>query len=102
MPAGFGFGSEPDADDSNTTVAELAQGGICLPGGRGADRDYYLNQDPKYATIRTRYTGHVARMLELAGDTPAAAAAGARAVLAIETALAKGWLSRVRMPRTRN
>ena len=95
--AGFGFGSGPDAQDSTTEVAELGQGGICLPGGggRGADRDYYLNPDAKFAAIRGKYLTHVAKMLELAGDPPDAAASGAQAVLKVETALAKGWLSRV-------
>ena len=95
VAAGFEFGSGPDALDSNTVVAELGQGGICLPGGHGADRDYYLNPDAKYAAIRNQYLEHVAKMLELAGAAPDAAAAGAAAVLKVETALAKGWLTRV-------
>jgi predicted metalloendopeptidase len=95
VAAGFGFGSGPDATDCTTVVAELGQGGICLPGGRGTDRDYYLNPDAKYATIREQYLAHVAKMLELAGDPPDLAVAGAQAVMRIETALAKGWLSRV-------
>jgi len=93
--AGFGFGSGPDALDSNTVLAEVGQGGICLPGGHGADRDYYLNPDAKYVAIRSQYLAHVAKMLELAGDAPDAATTGAAAVLKVETALAKGWLSRV-------
>src|SRR5262249_6516367 len=41
---------------------------------------------------RAEYEAHVARVLKLAGDAPERAASGARAVMAIETALAKAAL----------
>src|SRR5205814_9348720 len=43
---------------------------------------------------REAYRAHVARMLELAGDPPAAAASAAAVVLALETELARASLSR--------
>ncbi len=48
----FGFGAQPDAKDSNKTIASLGQGGLSLP-----DRDYYLKTDPKSVEIRQHYRG---------------------------------------------
>lgn len=86
----FDFDSEQDARDSSRFIAALGQGGLGLP-----DRDYYTRADGKFPEQRERYLAHVARLLELAGDTPERAAAGARTVLAIETALAESSLTRV-------
>lgn len=97
--AGFGFGSGPDSKDSSTVIAEMGQGGITLPAGagRGADCDYYLNPEPKYVKIRGQYVAHVAKMLELCGDEPAAAQSGAESVLRLETKLATVYLNRVKL-----
>jgi endothelin-converting enzyme/putative endopeptidase len=84
----FSFGSSPDADNSKMTIADVDQGGLGLP-----DRSYYL--DAKDEETRTKYREHVARMFELAGDSQAEAAAKAKAVLTIETGLAKAALDRV-------
>jgi putative endopeptidase len=73
-----------DAKTSTELLAELYQGGLGLP-----DRDYYLSNDSSMKELRRKYEAHVARMFTLAGDSPAAAAANARTVLAIETRLAK-------------
>src|SRR5580704_14827211 len=86
----FEFGSSQDAKDSTQEIADLDQGGLGLP-----DRDYYLKTDPKSVELRKQYVAHVARMFELSGDAPASAAKKADAVMAIETALAKGSLDRV-------
>ena len=86
----FNFSSEPDAKNSMQVIAGADQGGLGLP-----DRDYYLKDDPKTVKLRDGYVAHVQKMLELAGETPAQAAADARAVLRIETDLAKGSLDRV-------
>ena len=58
------------------------------------DRDYYLKDDANSTKIRGEYEHHVASMLRFAGDTPQAAAAGAKAVVTIETALARDSLDR--------
>jgi putative endopeptidase len=84
----FSFGSSPDADNSKMAIADVDQGGLGLP-----DRSYYL--DAKDEETRTKYREHVARMFELAGDSPADAAAKAKAVLTIETGLATAALDRV-------
>jgi endothelin-converting enzyme/putative endopeptidase len=86
----FGFGSTADFKDATQVIAEIDQGGLGLP-----DRDYYFKNDANSQKLRTDYVSHVARMLELSGETRDAAAAGADAVLRIETALAKNALDRV-------
>ncbi|HYN02561.1 MAG TPA: M13 family metallopeptidase [Vicinamibacteria bacterium] len=86
----FGFGSNQDFEDSTQVIAFADAGGLGLP-----DRDYYTKTDAKSEEIRTKYVAHVQRMLELAGETAASAAADARTVMAMETALATASLTRV-------
>jgi putative endopeptidase len=83
----FAFSSEPDAKNSIQMIAGVDQGGIGLP-----DRDYYFTDDPKSVKLRQEYVAHVGRMLELAGESPAEAAAGAETVMRMETDLAKASL----------
>jgi endothelin-converting enzyme/putative endopeptidase len=90
VDAVFAFGVQPDFKDSTRQMAWLDQAGLGLP-----DRDYYLKTDEKSVGLRQAYVEHVTNMLRLAGDTPAAAAAGAKAVLTLETALAKASADRV-------
>src|SRR4029079_5774421 len=59
------------------------------------DRDYYLKDDEKSQQLRKAYVAHVQRMLELLGDQQASVADEAQAVMKIETARAKGSLTRV-------
>jgi len=86
----FRFGSEQDAKNSAEVIAAVDQGGLGLP-----DRDYYLKDDARSQAIRTKYLAHVQKMLELAGESPEQAAADAQTIMRIETALAKGSLTRV-------
>jgi endothelin-converting enzyme/putative endopeptidase len=86
----FGIGSEQDARDARQVIAVLGAGGLGLP-----DRDYYLSDEPRMQEARDRYRAYLARLLELAGDRPEAAAAAAERVLAFETALARATLDRV-------
>ena len=86
----FGFSSGQDFADATRQIAFASAGGLGLP-----DRDYYLKSDEKTLKIRTAYEAHVARMFELLGDSPDAAKANARSVLATETLLAKASLSKV-------
>jgi putative endopeptidase len=79
----FGIGQMQDFDDSTRVVGVLQQGGLGLP-----DRDYYLKDDPKYATIRKAYEAHVARMFVLLGDGRSRATSAAHEVMALETRLA--------------
>ena len=85
----FNFSSEPDAKKSTQMIAGADQGGLGLP-----DRDYYLKNDPNRSSCATNMLP-TCTMFELAGEPPAQATADARAVLHIETELAKGSLDRV-------
>jgi len=61
------------------------------------DRDYYTRKDEKSAELRKDYEAHIAKMFSLAGDPQEKAAAQAKAVMALETALANASMSRVEM-----
>ncbi len=86
----FDFSSAQDFKNSEQVIAEVDQGGLSLP-----DRDFYLFNDSKTRQLRKAYLAHVRRMFDLAGDAPALAESESRAVLRIETALARGSMSRV-------
>ena len=86
----FGFDSTQDYRDASQVIAEADQGGLGLP-----DRDYYLKEDAKSVDLRKAYVAHVQKMFQLLGDKPDAAAAEAQTVMRIETALAKGSMTRV-------
>jgi endothelin-converting enzyme/putative endopeptidase len=85
----FGFSSNQDFADSIRVIAFADAGGLGLP-----DRDYYVKTDAKSVETRAKYLAHVQKMLELAGDRPAAAKREAATVMAIETLLAKASLER--------
>jgi putative endopeptidase len=86
----FGIGSEQDAKDSSKQIAGIGQGGLTLP-----DRDYYLETDERMTKIRQQYTEYLVNIFKLIGDTDDKAAAEAKNVLDLETALAKGSVPRV-------
>ncbi len=86
----FGFGSNQDFADSNQVIAFASAEGLGLP-----DRDYYVKTGAKSQEIRAKYVEHVARTLQLLGNSAAAAKTGAQTVMAIETALAKASLTMV-------
>jgi putative endopeptidase len=86
----FRFESIQDYRDASQVIANTDQGGLGLP-----DRDYYTKTDAKSVELRKAYVAHVQKMFELLGDKPDAAAAEAQTVMHIETALAKGSMTRV-------
>ncbi len=86
----FAFGSTQDAKNSSQQIGDLDQAGLGLP-----DRDYYLNTDAKSVRLRRQYVAHVQKMFSLLGEASPAAAAHARIVLRLETALAKVSQTRV-------
>ena len=86
----FDLGSSQDYADSSSEIAYADAGGLGLP-----DRDYYTKTDAKSGETRQKYVAHVAQMLQLLGDSPESAAAEAKAVMRIETALAQASLTRV-------
>jgi len=83
-------GTEQDQKDSTKQILAQGQGGLGLP-----DRDYYIKDDDRSITLRAQYVAHVTKMFVLLGDTPEKATEEAAAVIRIETALAKGSMSRV-------
>jgi putative endopeptidase len=86
----FSFSSAQDYGDSTRVIAFASQGGLGMP-----DRDYYLKTDAKSKELRDAYAAHVTRMFRLMGDGEADAQRETGVVMAIETALAKGSLTRV-------
>jgi putative endopeptidase len=93
----FRFDSSQDFRDASQVIAEADQGGLGLP-----DRDYYLKEDPKSVNLRKAYVVHVQKMFELLGDQTDRAAAEAQTVMRIETALAKGSMTRVERREPKN
>ena len=88
----FEFGSTQDAKNSTQEIAGADQGGLGLP-----DRDYYTRSDAKSDEVRAKYEEHVGKMLALAGDDAAKAAAEAKTILDLETKLAEASLTRVEL-----
>jgi predicted metalloendopeptidase len=86
--AGFAFAVQADARDSSTNIAYLRQAGLGLP-----DRDYYFHDDARSKRYRDEYRKHLARIFELAGDAPEAAAHHAATTFAIETELARASMT---------
>ncbi|MBV8551401.1 MAG: M13 family metallopeptidase [Acidobacteriaceae bacterium] len=84
----FRFGPEANPDNARMTIADTDQGGLGLP-----DKSYYLNA--KDEQIRQKYVEHISSILQLVGEPAADADRNAKAVMAIETALAKVSLDRV-------
>jgi endothelin-converting enzyme/putative endopeptidase len=76
-----------DPADASHLMALVRPQGLGLP-----DRDYYTKTDDRSVKLRADYRAHIARMLVLAGATPAGADSAADAVLRIETALATARL----------
>jgi putative endopeptidase len=86
--APFGNFVSSDDKDPDTSIFQLAQGGIGLP-----DRDYYLSDDAALVSKRTAYRDYLAQLLKLSGERDAEARAGA--VLALETRIAQAHWTQV-------
>ncbi|HJW73951.1 MAG TPA: M13 family metallopeptidase [Geothrix sp.] len=83
----FGLWVAQDLDEPTRYAPFLLQGGLGMP-----DRTYYLDASEGMVTLRSQYLAHVTAMLKLAGvpDAPARA----KAVLDLETRMAKAHASR--------
>ncbi|MBS0583668.1 MAG: M13 family peptidase [Proteobacteria bacterium] len=88
--APFGSFVHQDNKDSTKYVVDLQQDGLGLP-----DRDYYLENDAKLKQIREAYAKFIEKMLAMSGDK--AAAANAKAMLALETELARVQWTKVQL-----
>lgn len=71
-----------DEKDSTRMIVDVSQSGLGLP-----NRDYYLQDEARLKDIRTRYQGHIEKMLALAGHADAAQEAAA--IVALETEIAR-------------
>jgi endothelin-converting enzyme/putative endopeptidase len=88
IPAPFVLTSASDYHDPESIVANIAAGGLGLPG-----RDDYLKPEPNFAEARTKYRAHVARVLTLAGMPADPAQKAADEIVALETRLAEASLT---------
>ena len=82
------------ADDMNSSmnIVQTYQGGL----GMG-QRDYYLENDERTKGIRDAYQLHIAKMFQLAGYDEATAQKAVKAIMNIETRLAKSARSQVEL-----
>jgi putative endopeptidase len=86
----LGFGQQQDFDDATKVVAAIDQGGLGLP-----NRDFYVKDDAKSKEIRSQYEAHISKMFALSGESPEQAAADAKTIIAIETAMAQAQMDNV-------
>jgi putative endopeptidase len=84
VTAFFNYSEQQDFKDARKQIASVDQGGLGLP-----ERDYYLRTGEAAEKTRKQYVEHIAKMLKLLGETDAAAAADAKKIMELETALAK-------------
>lgn len=87
----FWFGSGQDFEDGSKVVAIVDQAGLRMP-----DRDYYIRTDAKSVAIRKQYLEYLKRVFAHIGEKPDRAAYDARAVMEIETEMAKASMDLVR------
>ncbi len=80
----FGYGEQQDFADARKQIALVDQGGLGLP-----ERDYYLRTGNVPEKTRKEYVEHIGKILTLMGEPETQAAADAKEIMALETALAK-------------
>lgn len=78
----LGLWVSPSFDDTSKYAPFLLQGGLGMP-----DREYYVSDKASMVEARTKYLAHVEKILTLGGV--ANAAAKAKAIVALETELAR-------------
>ncbi|MBS0581378.1 MAG: M13 family metallopeptidase [Proteobacteria bacterium] len=82
LKAPLRVGISIDQKDPDRYDVIITQSGLGLP-----NRDYYLKDDAVYATLRSQYVAHIARMLGLIGEPQPQAEA--QAILDTETQVAR-------------
>jgi putative endopeptidase len=83
VPVPYSIYVGQDGRESTRYAAYINQNGLGMP-----DRDYYLKKDDaKLAAVRASYERHIGKILGMAGEQDAAAAA--KAIVALETRLAE-------------
>jgi putative endopeptidase len=76
------MGVHQDNKDSTRYIVDISQSGLGMP-----NRDFYLQDEARLVDTRAKYLAHVEKMLTLAGHKDAALEA--KAILALETEIAK-------------
>ncbi len=90
IPSPFGTYIDQDAKAPDSYIVTIVQGGLGLP-----DRDYYLQDNPKFVETREKYQAHAARMLALAGVPEKWQPRKAKAIYDFEKKLAQVQWSQV-------
>ncbi|TAE74625.1 MAG: M13 family peptidase [Bacteroidetes bacterium] len=88
----FGVFVSADSKNSKQNAIYLSTSGTSLP-----DRSYYLEENPKFAQIRTAYQAHIAKMFVLLGEPTEKATQIAQKIFKIEYRLAESQRTRVDM-----
>ena len=88
----FSFGVSQDMKDSKSYAVYLFQSGTGLP-----EKDYYLSEDPALKEIRAKYLEHISKTFVLLGEKEEVAKKNAKAVMDIESNLAKHSMSAVEL-----
>jgi putative endopeptidase len=86
----FSFYGSTDAKNSSMVIAQLSQSGIGM-----ADRDYYVNDDPRSKDLREKYILYIGKMFKLMGTEEAVSMKDAETIMKLETRLAKASMTRL-------
>jgi len=86
----FGVGVGADEKNSNRNVVSIGPGSLGLP-----DRDYYVSEEKDSKEKREKYALHIAKMLQILGQSPESAKSDADKILALEIQMSKPRLDRV-------
>ena len=81
-----------DQLDSKHYITSLSRGRLTLPGVQ-----YYQLSDDKYIRIRATFLRQASKLFQLTGLSAEAASVGAQNVLDIETAMARGMVSKAKL-----
>jgi putative endopeptidase len=86
----FGFGPTQDMTNATRMVGQIDQGGMALD-----TVSHYLDRSADSEQLRGKYLAHIQKMFVLLGESVPRAAAEAKTVVEIETALAKASMDNV-------
>ncbi len=87
----FGIGAGADQKDSEWNLVAVGQGGLGL-----GERDYYLSDDAQNKRVLEAYKQYLKKLFTLTGADEATAEKKTRAVIAIETEIAKASYDKVK------
>jgi putative endopeptidase len=80
----FAIGEQQDFKDATKQIAAVDQAGLGLP-----ERDFYFRTGAEAEKTRKQYVEHLNKIFKLLGESDAQAAADAKKVMDLETAIAK-------------